>query len=154
MILLKDKHIHNYHRRSNNILINNKFPIFCFGNRYTWHGQLLHKILFWMGSGAVSCLRPHPAIYPFKSSLKAEWISFQLRNCQRIQLKLLLRSGDMIDTFYVHWKKKWIHFDLKSWVTGGTKIRPGFRVIGEYLSQIDSILRVKLTRYWTFDSTL
>ena len=24
-----------------------------------------------------------------------------------------------------HWKKKWSHFDLKSWVTGGTKIRPG-----------------------------
>ena len=24
-----------------------------------------------------------------------------------------------------HWKKKWSHFDLESWVTGGTKIRPG-----------------------------
>ena len=62
-----------------------------------------------------------------------------------------------------HWKKKWNHFDLKSWVSGGTKIRPGiptnwrifestwldiesqfdpgFRVIGEYLRQIDS-------QYW------
>ena len=26
---------------------------------------------------------------------------------------------------FVHWKEKWSHFDLKSWVTGGTKIRPG-----------------------------
>ena len=25
----------------------------------------------------------------------------------------------------LHWKKKWSHFDLKSWVTGGTKIWPG-----------------------------
>ena len=25
----------------------------------------------------------------------------------------------------VYWKKKWSHFDRKSWVTGGTKIRPG-----------------------------
>ena len=42
----------------------------------------------------------------------------------------------------LHWKKKWSHFDLKSWVTGGTKFDPGLRVIGEYLSKIDSILRV------------
>ena len=27
-------------------------------------------------------------------------------------------------TPYEHWKK-WSHFDLKSWVTGGTKIQPG-----------------------------
>ena len=26
---------------------------------------------------------------------------------------------------FQHWKKKWSHFDLKSWVTGVTKIRPG-----------------------------
>ena len=32
--------------------------------------------------------------------------------------------------------RKWSHFDLKSLVTGGNKIDPGFRVIGEYLSQI------------------
>ena len=40
------------------------------------------------------------------------------------------------------WKKKLSHFDLKNWVTGGTKIQPGIWIIGEYLSQIDSILRV------------
>ena len=28
------------------------------------------------------------------------------------------------DSLFLHWKKKWSHFDLKSWVTGGTKIRP------------------------------
>ena len=37
-------------------------------------------------------------------------------------------------------RKKWSHFNLKSWVTCGTKIQPGFRVIGEYKSQIDSML--------------
>ena len=61
-----------------------------------------------------------------------------------------------------HWKK-WSHFDLKSWVTGGTKIRTGipskWRIfesnwldiesqIDSISSKIDSILRVKLTRYW------
>ena len=25
-----------------------------------------------------------------------------------------------------HWEKKLSHFDLKSWVTGGTEIRPGY----------------------------
>ena len=39
-----------------------------------------------------------------------------------------------------YWKKKWSHFDLKSWVTGETR----FRVIGEYLSEIYSILWVNL----------
>ena len=34
----------------------------------------------------------------------------------------------------VHWKKNLIHVNLKSWVTGGTKFDPGFRVIEEYLS--------------------
>ena len=42
------------------------------------------------------------------------------------------------ETCQQHWIKKGSHFDLKSWVTGGTEIRPGFRVIGEYLSQIES----------------
>ena len=46
----------------------------------------------------------------------------------------------------VHWKKKCSHFDLKSWVTGRTKIRSGFRVIEKYFSEIDSILRVNLTQ--------
>ena len=26
-----------------------------------------------------------------------------------------------------HWMKKWSNFDLKSWVNGGTKIRPGIQ---------------------------
>ena len=36
-------------------------------------------------------------------------------------------------------KEKWSHFNLKSWVTNGTKIWPVIQVIGECLSQIDSI---------------
>ena len=53
-------------------------------------------------------------------------------------------------------RKKWSHFDLKSWVTGGTKIRSGipsnWRIFEsnwfDIQSQTDSIFRVKLTRYW------
>ena len=41
-------------------------------------------------------------------------------------------------------KEKRGHFDLKSVVTGGTKSQSGFRVIGEYLTQFDPILRVSL----------
>ena len=59
------------------------------------------------------------------------------RRIHKIKNKVFLWSDH-------HWKK-WSHFDLKSWVTGGTKIDTRFRVIEEYLSQIDSILRVKLT---------
>ena len=40
-----------------------------------------------------------------------------------------------IDGGTLHWKKKWSHFDLKSWVTGGTKIRHG---IPSNLTQIFS----------------
>ena len=55
-----------------------------------------------------------------------------------------------------HWKKKLSHFNLKSWVIDGTKIRPGFRVIGEYSSQIDSILRVnsKIDSQYQIDSNV
>ena len=45
-------------------------------------------------------------------------------------------------------RKKLSHFDMKSWVTCRTKIRPVKWVTGEYLSQIDSTLRVKLTQHW------
>ena len=53
-------------------------------------------------------------------------------------------------------KKKWSHFELKSWVTGGTKIWSGipcnWRIFEPNWiaieSQIDSPLRVKLTRHW------
>ena len=30
-----------------------------------------------------------------------------------------------LNVSWLHWKKKWSYFDLKSGVTGGTKIRPG-----------------------------
>ena len=55
-----------------------------------------------------------------------------------------------------HSKKKWSHFDLKSWVIGRSKIRT--RILSTWKifeliwldieSQFDSILRVNLTRYW------
>ena len=53
-------------------------------------------------------------------------------------------------------KEKMESFDLKSWVTGGTKIRPGilsnWRIFEsnwlDIESQFNSILRVNLTRYW------
>ena len=52
--------------------------------------------------------------------------------------------------------KKWGHFDLKSWVTGGTKIHPGipsnWRIFEsnwlDIESQMYSILRVTSTQYW------
>ena len=45
------------------------------------------------------------------------------------------------------WKIKWSHFNLISWVTGGTKFRPPkFRVIGKYLRQIDSLKYFLITR--------
>ena len=31
-----------------------------------------------------------------------------------------------LNFFWVHWEKKMSHFDLQSWVTGGTKIWPNF----------------------------
>ena len=39
-------------------------------------------------------------------------------------------------------KDKWSHFDLKSWVTGRNKIRPGIPSNWRILESIDSILRV------------
>ena len=55
-----------------------------------------------------------------------------------------------------HWKKKSSHFDLRSWVTWGTKIRLGipsnWRIFeSNWLnieSQIESTLRVKLNQHW------
>ena len=48
----------------------------------------------------------------------------------------------------IHREKKLSHFDLKSWVTGGITFYPAKWVTGDYLSQIDSTLRVKLTQHW------
>ena len=35
-----------------------------------------------------------------------------------------IRSRPGRKSLKYHWKKKWSHFDLKSWVTGGSKFRP------------------------------
>ena len=56
------------------------------------------------------------------------------------QLKWLNFLGQNDSNFFsVHREKKLNHFDLKSWVTGGTKIRPNF------LGQNDSIF---LSMHW------
>ena len=55
-----------------------------------------------------------------------------------------------------HWKKKWSYFDLKSWVTGGTKIRPGIpsnsRIFEsnwlDILSQFDSNILHYYSESW------
>ena len=44
------------------------------------------------------------------------YFKFQRSNLQLFMLRAMR---------YMHWKEKWIYFDLKSWVTGGTKVRPG-----------------------------
>ena len=38
---------------------------------------------------------------------------------------LIAKYGSHSEKERLHWKKKCSHFDLKSWVTGGTKIWPG-----------------------------
>ena len=57
----------------------------------------------------------------------------------------------------MHRNKKWSHFDLKSWVTGGTKVRPSrLRVIGEYLNELTLNIELNLlsissqigSQYW------
>ena len=50
-------------------------------------------------------------------------------------------SNETVIQFDVHWKKNWNHFGLKTWVTGGTKIRPGNPSDEKYIL-------VLLTRYW------
>ena len=50
----------------------------------------------------------------------------------------------------IHWEKKWSHFDLKSWATGGTKIRPGILSNLTQLFSNDSESRVEF--YFPSDS--
>ena len=68
-------------------------------------------------------------------------------------------NGTELGVQTLHWKKKWSHFDLKSWVTGGTKIRPGIPsnwiifesiwldIESQFNFQIDSQFRVNLTHF-------
>ena len=58
---------------------------------------------------------------------------------------ILLRSACTL-------KEKIESFRPKNEWLAELKLEPGFRVIGEYLSQIDSILRFKLKILWQFDS--
>ena len=67
----------------------------------------------------------------------------------RLGLKALPKASYYWRLHFLHWKKKWSHFDLKSRVTGGTKIRPGissnWRIFESNwlsISSQNSILRV------------
>ena len=61
----------------------------------------------------------------FQSHTKVPQICIQLtRMASCIRIKHLMQQSESFRLVYsVHWKKGWSHFDLKSWVTGGTKIR-------------------------------
>ena len=48
-----------------------------------------------------------------------EWRGLKWRNL--MGWKRIMFNSRLV----IHWKKKWSHFDLKSWVTGKTKIRHG-----------------------------
>ena len=56
-----------------------------------------------------------------------------------------------------HWNKKRSHFDLKSWVTGCTKIRPGipsnWRIFELKWLEIDSQYRVKIDSQYRVNFT-
>ena len=56
----------------------------------------------------------------------------------------------------MHRNKKWSHFDLKSCVTGGTKVRPSrLRVIGEYLNELTLNIELNLLSISSqFDSNI
>ena len=80
---------------------------------------------------------------------------------------MIIQSGKHLNFFadvnslsrlVIHWKKKWSHFDLKSWVTGGTKIRPGIpsnrRMIESNWLDIESQILNWLSISNQFDSNI
>ena len=56
-------------------------------------------------------------------------------------------------SFKAHTLKKWSHFDLKSWVTGGTKKRPGIPGFIDIDSNIESQFNL-LSIFSQFDSNI
>ena len=75
---------------------------------------------------------------------------------KNIPLMRSVNNSGPVRSHSVARKEKMESFWPKSWVTGGTKFRPGipsnWRIFESYWldieSQMDSILRVNLTRYW------
>ena len=94
-------------------------------------------------------IRSHPV-----SRIHTEGKKFEFTFCGRhaiYQKKDQSRLINFIDQLNpvcastIHREKKLRHFDLKSWVTGGTKIRPCKVGNWEYLSQFNSQCWVNLT---------
>ena len=94
--------------------------------------NLLSKMLNWMsvGQGYILLFR----ILIFRSLFTYMWRQLLTLSNARKQQLFHLHAASRRSIYTL--KEKMGHFDLNSWVTGGTKIRPGFRVIREYLSQI------------------
>ena len=103
----------------------------------------------------------------FVSAKVFRWLNFTIETVGKSRLKFVpgackITSSHVVMAFSwnllkqprnemsatIHRKKIWSHFDLKSWVSGGTKIRPGissnWRI---FESNWLDMLRVKLTRY-------
>ena len=70
------------------------------------------------------------------------------RPCEHIFRTFSLLLARLVPSL-VHWKKKWSHFDLKSWVTGVTIIQPGvpsnWRIFESNWLDIES--QFELTQY-------
>ena len=63
----------------------------------------------------------------------------------------------------LHWKIKWSHFDLKSWVTEGTNIQPAilsdWRIFESNWLDIESQIKLRVNKKWLslssqFDSNI
>ena len=61
----------------------------------------------------------------FHSLLAEVFLRMCRRGVKRLSCLADLTSIFASDTIYITLKEKWSHFDLKSWVTGGTKIWSG-----------------------------
>ena len=80
---------------------NNYYPFILMTDWQRW----LH-----MGRKSTACCRRARSTAPMRPPALVFW-------CRVWCCKWIKHS--------LHWKEKWSHFDLKSWVTGGTKIQPG-----------------------------
>ena len=96
-----------------------------------------------------------PAIYNGKQNIYKKYSSIWYLHTLIEASRRPVQNSYVCKLWYTE-RKKLGHFDIKSWVTCGTKIRPGkvgnWRIFeSNWLhieSQIDSTLRVKLTQHW------
>ena len=109
--------------------INRLFGQFNFFNLIYWFWKFL---CIWnrIGSQDISSVIINKSCVK-KLPILIDW-EFDHKNARRVQIKTLIRikwtywnKSSNVKFYIPHWKKKWSHFDLKNWVTGGTKIWPG-----------------------------